>query len=172
MGALRAAGIELAVATDNCALSDTEDLLSELRLAIALGRAPASCAEPLPAGASLAMVTETASRAAFLDEGSGVLAPGLPADLCAFALDGVAGGLPVDPGRLEELVVSRASGHDCVLTVVAGKVRYRADAPDRTRLATWRARAETSVENRSEILTEGQTAALQAALSVHFGDRS
>ena len=172
VGAFRAAGVEIAVGTDNCALSDTEDLLSELRLAIALGRAPTSCAVPGPASAPLAMVTEMASRAAFLDEGSGVLAPGVLADLCAFALEGVVGGLPIDPGRLEELVVSRASGRDCMLTVVAGKVKYRADAPDRTRIEAWRAKAETSVEARSEILTERQTAAIQAALSAHYGGRS
>lgn len=170
--ALRQAGVALAVGTDNCALSDTEDLLSELRLTVALGRAPATGAEPLPEGAPLAMVTETAGGAAFLDEGSGVLAPGMPADLCAFALDGVVGGLPVEPKQLEELVVARASGRSCVLTVVAGKVAYRGDPSDRARLGTWRARAETSVERRTEILTEEQTTALQAALTAHYTSRT
>ena len=169
VAALQAAGVALAVGTDNCALSDTEDLMSELRLAMALGRAPVSRRAPETRAAPLAMVTETAARAAFLEAGSGILAPGAPADFAAFGLAEVTGGLPVDPARLEAVFVARASGRDCRMAVVAGQVRFRAEASDRTRLGTWRGRAEASVAARSEILTEDQIAALQAALLAHYG---
>jgi 5-methylthioadenosine/S-adenosylhomocysteine deaminase len=171
VAALAAAGVALAVGTDNCALDDTEDLLSELRLAMALGRVEAPRSGPEPRAITLAAVTEVASRAAFLDPASGTLSPGAPADLCAFPLEGIVGGCPVDPGRLEDMVLARCKGGDCVLTVVAGKVRFRADESDRARHKAWRAKAEASVEARTNLLSAEQTAAIQAALEAHYRGR-
>jgi len=171
VAALREAGIALAVGTDNCALADDEDLLGELRLTLALGRSPDVGAPREAQGSALAMVTESAARAAFLDPGSGRLARGAPADFCALRLDGVTGGLPVVPERLEELIVARGRGADCILTVVAGHVRFRATSADRDRLAKWRAAAAASVAGRAKVLSADQTAALQAALVDHYADR-
>ncbi|MBK5927556.1 amidohydrolase family protein [Rhodobaculum claviforme] len=162
--ALRAAGVTLAVGTDNCALNDDEDLLPELRLAARLGQA--SVAE------TLAMATTGGAAAAFLAPDHGVIATGAPADLAAFALDGVAGGLPHDPARVAELVLARARGADCVLTVVAGSVRHAARAQDRARLVHWRDRAAASVAARADAAPATAVAQLQAALSAHYAARA
>jgi 5-methylthioadenosine/S-adenosylhomocysteine deaminase len=173
--ALREAGVALAVGTDNCALSDDEDLLAELRLAAALGRGPGIDAgeeRRQDPGSVLAMATEIGARAAFLDPACGRLDRGAPADICALRLDGVTAGQPVAADRLAELVVARGRGADCILTVVAGQVRYRAGADDRARLEKWRTDAFASVRARAERLDARQTAALQAALAYHYASRT
>ena len=166
VAALRAAGVPLAVGTDNCALADDEDLLGELRLATALGRTSVR-----GAGDSLAMVTTAGGRAAFLPDGYGRLAVGAAADFCAFSLDGIGGGRTLPPDRLLDLVLARGRGAACILTVVDGQVRFRASDATHARRAHWRGIAMASVENRAELADAGAIAALQDALSRHYAAR-
>ncbi|WP_428926904.1 amidohydrolase family protein [Marinibacterium sp. SX1] len=122
----RAAGLPVALGTDNCALDDTEDYLSELRLGGLLARGTG--APDLAARQTLAMGTETGARAIFQPD-IGTLAPGQRADLVA--LDPArARGAYLDPDcDLLELVLARCTGADTRLTMVGGKIRHRAGDP-------------------------------------------
>lgn len=128
LAAWREAGLQLALGTDNCALADTEDYLSELRLGglLARGTAPATPGET--SRFTLAMGTETGAKAIFQPD-CGRLDPGLQADLVA-----------LDPGRARgayldldcdmlDLVIGRCIGADTVMTMVGGVIRYRAGDP-------------------------------------------
>ncbi|MCJ8143952.1 amidohydrolase family protein [Ancylobacter sp. A5.8] len=115
----REAGLTVALGTDNCALQDDEDYLSELRLGDLLARAAG--ADP---AATLAMGTQAGARACFRDD-IGSLRPGLRADLVALDLSRLRGAyLDTDTG-LVEAVMARACGADVVMTMVEGEERYR-----------------------------------------------
>ena len=128
LAAWREAELPVALGTDNCGLDDNEDYLSELRLGGLLARGTA----PQDPGAAnrltLAMGTETGARAIF-QPGCGRIAPGLCADLVA-----------IDPRRARgawldpdcdplDLVISRCTGADTVMTMVAGVIRHHAGSP-------------------------------------------
>lgn len=170
VAALRAAGVRLAVGTDNCALTDDEDHLRELRLAVLLGRA--GSAPTLNEAANLLhMATAGGAAAAFLPEGHGTLAPGAPADLAAFATARVGIGPDTPAGQVVDRLLAQGSGRDCVLTVVAGAVRFAARRSDRARLDHWRAVAAASVAARAELASADAVAGLQAALANHYARR-
>lgn len=168
VAALRAAGVRLAVGTDNCGLQDDEDLLAELRLATRLGRN----GDADDSAAAWAMATTGGAAAAFLPDGHGTIAPGAPADLAAFAMAGIAGGTALPDDRLADLLVARGTGRDCVLTMVAGCVRYAATPEDRARHDHWQTRAAASVATRTEAAPEAAVADLQAALRAHYAGRA
>jgi len=122
----RAAGLPVALGTDNCALDDTEDYLSELRLGGLLARGTGA-----PAKANrltLAMGTEIGAQAIFQPD-IGTIAPGQRADLVA--LDPTrARGPYTDPDCDPlDLILSRCTGADTLLTMVGGDIRYRAGEP-------------------------------------------
>ena len=172
VAALRAAGVRLAVGTDNCALADDEDHLREVRLAGLLGRTGGEMPADAEAAALFAMATTSGAAAAFLPEGHGVLAPGAPADLTAFRATGTTGGLPCPPGREAELLFARGRGADCVLTVVAGQVRFAAGAKDRARLSHWQRVAAATIAARPDAATPGAVASLQDGLRAHYAIRT
>jgi 5-methylthioadenosine/S-adenosylhomocysteine deaminase len=171
VAALRSAGVSLAVGTDNCALSDDEDHLREVRLAALLGRAGGESPTGEEAAALFAMATTDGAAAAFLPEGHGLLVEGAPADLAAFRTGRIGGGLPLPEARVAELLFARGRGNDCVLTVVAGQVRFSAREEDRARLALWRARAAKSVAARAELASSEAVAELQSGLRAHYAAR-
>lgn len=124
VAALIAAGIPVALGTDNCAAADDEDLFGELRLADLLARRPPYTHR---AGAAelLARVTATGARAAFVDERVGRIAPGLYADLTALSLARIEGAYRDPDTRLLDALAQRARGADVVMTMVGGRIRYR-----------------------------------------------
>jgi cytosine/adenosine deaminase-related metal-dependent hydrolase len=121
-----AQGIRMAIGTDNCSLADDEDLLAELRLAGALARDP-DWNGPPPPGVDdlLAMATVNGAVAAQYPGEIGAIAPGMRADLAAFALKRTREPLLDEDMPLLEAFLGRAQGRDAVLTMVDGKVLYR-----------------------------------------------
>jgi cytosine/adenosine deaminase-related metal-dependent hydrolase len=170
VAALRAAGVRLALGTDNCALADDEDYLRELRLAALLGRTEPAMTPADEAAALLRMATADGAAAAFLPAGHGTIAPGAPADLAAFRI--APAGPDTPPDRLVELLLARGSGRDCVLTVVAGVVRFAARRTDLARRDHWRDRAAASVAARDLRAPAEAVTALQNALSAHYAARA
>jgi 5-methylthioadenosine/S-adenosylhomocysteine deaminase len=125
IAALLAAGVQVALGTDNCALSDDEDLLAELHLADLLARLPTAYPCNMAPGQLLGMVTTVGARAAFVDDRCGRVAPGLQADLVALRLERVEAPYRDPDTPLIAAVAARARGQDVALTMVAGKVRYQ-----------------------------------------------
>lgn len=125
LAALLAAGVQVALGTDNCALSDDEDLLAELHLADLLARLPTAPSGDMDPGQLLGMVTMVGARAAFVGDRCGRVAPGFQADLVALRLERVEGPYRDPDTSLVAAVAARARGQDVALTMVAGEVRYR-----------------------------------------------
>lgn len=122
----RAAGLPVALGTDNCALDDTEDYLSELRLGGLLARG-----SDAPANANrltLAMGTEIGARAIFQPD-IGTIAPGQRADLVALAPSRARGAYTDPDCDPLDLLISRCTGADTLMTMVGGDILYRATDP-------------------------------------------
>ena len=121
-----AAGVRVAIGTDNQTLDDTEDLWTELRLAAALAALPSWHAPPRPDPATLLlMATENGAAALGLSGRIGRIAPGFRADLVALDLERLRGAY-ADPGLpLESLLTARASAASVRMTMVDGRVLYR-----------------------------------------------
>jgi cytosine/adenosine deaminase-related metal-dependent hydrolase len=121
-----AAGITVAVGTDNQAMDDEEDLWKELRLAARLAAEPLWNGPPRPASATLlAMVTTNGARAMGLADRIGRIAPGFAADLVALDLGRIRG-VYADPSLpLLDLVLGRADARDVRMTMVDGRILYR-----------------------------------------------
>ena len=75
-----AAGVHVALGTDNLALNDDEDMLQEVRLAQLLHSPPGLGEDPIPASTALGWATEAGAKILGID-GLGMLEPGSPADL-------------------------------------------------------------------------------------------
>jgi cytosine/adenosine deaminase-related metal-dependent hydrolase len=172
VAALRAVGVRLAVGTDNCALTDDEDHLREVRLTALLSRSVTEEPAERETAALFAMATTGGAAAAFLPDGYGRITPGAPADLAAFRTERITGDLPLPDDRLAELLFARGSGADCVLTMVAGTVRFAARAQDRARIAKWQEAAKASVAARVELAPADAVLGLQAGLRTHYAARA
>ncbi len=167
IAAMLDAGVRLALGTDNCALDDNEDYLSELRLGRLLGRTAAlSNAEQLRA--FCAVGTESGARAAFLPD-TGRIEPGYKADLVALDLS-TARGAYLDPETsVFEAVMARGTGRDVVITMVGGRVLYRngrlteADMGEARRLAE-----KTAAETRSTSADREAAGEFAEALRSHY----
>jgi 5-methylthioadenosine/S-adenosylhomocysteine deaminase len=137
---LRAAGVEVAIATDSPASTPSLDLFEEMRTAIVAARARAGRPDALGAAAALTAATLGGARVLGLADEIGSLAPGKRADLTVVSL----AGSPLDP--VEDPVVAVVQGGSperVVATLVGGEDRYRQGItrwPDSTRAAR-RARA-------------------------------
>lgn len=123
VGTWRAAGLSVALGTDNCALDDNEDYLSELRLGALLGRSPGPGRVLDESCRTLDMGTFQGARAAFL-QNCGKILPGWKADLVAIDTSSARGAY-LDPGvDLLTAVLSRSSGADVAMTMVNGQVLH------------------------------------------------
>jgi cytosine/adenosine deaminase-related metal-dependent hydrolase len=157
-------GCVVALGTDNCALSDDEDYLRELRFGAILAREPGIAAHgPSPAD-MLETATRSGVRASFLPEECGTLHPGAPVDLVALDLARISGGSTLSKTALLDAILARGHGADVNLTMVAGESRYRANAEDSARLEHWRESAMRSVATRNVFHEEASIIAFQAAI--------
>jgi 5-methylthioadenosine/S-adenosylhomocysteine deaminase len=167
IAALMEAGIGFALGTDNCALDDNEDYLSELRLGRLLGRSAAAApAEQLRA--FLATATERGADAAFLD-GTGRIGAGLKADLVAIDLAESEGAYLDPDGQVLEAMLARATGRDVVMTMVEGKILCRNGRAAGTDAGSLRAKAsQTARETRLDLETRRLAETLSDALRRHY----
>lgn len=121
--AMRAAGVPVGLGSDSVASNDAMDLVQEARQAALLQSLQAGTPDALSASEVLAMATQGSARALGLQEGVGVLTPGAPADLCAFAIDAPEAAPVYDPAVL--LVHVLGAGRGARLTMVDGVVQVR-----------------------------------------------
>ncbi len=105
--AMQAAGVQVAMGLDGCALDDDDDALRELRLFHFLNRAPGFGTDGMTPQTALKAACATGRAGLGLPPG-GVLAPGMPADLLLLDLDLLDPDalMPVDP---RDFVMTRAT---------------------------------------------------------------
>jgi 5-methylthioadenosine/S-adenosylhomocysteine deaminase len=121
-----AAGITVAVGTDNQTMDDEEDLWKELRLAARLAAEPMWNGPPRPTAAGLlAMATTNGARAMGLGSRIGRLAASFAADVIAVDLARVRGAYADPAMPLLDLLLARADARDVRMTMVDGRVLYR-----------------------------------------------
>jgi 5-methylthioadenosine/S-adenosylhomocysteine deaminase len=165
-------GVRVAIGTDNCAVKDDEDLLSELRLAGLLAREPDWNAPPPPdVKALLAMATTNGAVAAQRADEIGVIAPGKLADVTAFSLRRTH--YPwLDPDMpLMDAFMARAEGADVRLTMVDGRILYYdgqfAD-PDLADVEVAAAASASRARLPSDLSNRDRTASLLTHLAKHY----
>src|SRR5690606_41821184 len=117
------AGIAVAVGTASVASNNRLDLLEEARITQVVQRARLRSHDALPAGRLLRMITIDAARVLGLDARIGSLDVGKDADLCAVSLAGAHAQPVHDPAVA---LVHQARGADVVLTMVRGRILFRA----------------------------------------------
>jgi len=120
-----ARGLKVGLGSDSVASNNTCDLLEEARFAALLSRASGDVVtEGRMIGATelLEAATVGGARALGLDERTGVLAPGMQADLTVVSLAGAHQRPAYDPAAA---LVFASSGRDVRLTLVAGQEVYR-----------------------------------------------
>lgn len=149
VGALLAAGVNVAFGTDGAASNNRLDLLDEMRLATLLAKGSARDAAALPAAQALECATLGAARALGLGARIGSIEPGKEADLVAFALDAIETQPCYDP--LSHLIYACGREHATDVWVagraVVKKRRLVTDAVDLERdalasAAAWRQNAQ------------------------------
>jgi 5-methylthioadenosine/S-adenosylhomocysteine deaminase len=121
-----AAGITVALGTDNCALLDDEDLFAELHLADGLMR----LSKMAEIGADrartlLSMLTVNGGKASLSEQVTGRIEEGSEADLIAVSTRRILGPWCDTDTSLLEALAFRARGEDVVLTMVGGKIAQR-----------------------------------------------
>jgi cytosine/adenosine deaminase-related metal-dependent hydrolase len=117
------AGVTVGLGTDSVASNNRMDLLEEARTAQLMQRARLRAPAALPPHRLLELATLDGARALRLDHRIGALQPGLDADLCAVSFRGAHVRPVIDP--VTALFMS-ARASDVILTVVQGRVLYRA----------------------------------------------
>lgn len=131
-----AAGVPVAIGTDNCSMQDDEDLLSELRLAGCLGREPDWNGPPPPSvDDMIRMATTFGARAAQFDGEIGTLEKGMLADISVFSLTATRHPYLDDDMPITEAFLARATGSDAVMTMVNGEILYLNGKYTRTNIA-------------------------------------
>jgi cytosine/adenosine deaminase-related metal-dependent hydrolase len=121
LGALRAAGIRVCVATDSPASTPSFDMFDEMRAAITAARARERRPDALTAEDALELATLGGARALGQDSELGSIAPGKKADLTILSL----GDTPFIPW--EDPVTAAVLGGSpqrVVATLVSGETRY------------------------------------------------
>ena len=171
-----AEGVRVAIGTDNTGCDDTEDLLSELRMAGLLARPSDWNGPPPPStGNLLAMLTENGAAAAGFPGASGRIEAGAPADLVALDLEHVRKPyLDVDM-PLRDAIVARGRGVDVVLTMVGGTIVYDKDAGVDGRMAeieTAACRAAMAARSPREPADVDRTSRYRAELVTHYRARA
>lgn len=166
VAALMEAGIRFGLSTDNCALDDNEDYLSELRLGRLLGRS-AAIAPAAQLRSFLAVATEWGAEAAFLDR-MGRIKAGFKADLVAIGL-AAAEGVYTDPQtQMLEAMLARATGRDVVMTMVGGRILHERAASTTEADSIGAAVRRTAAKTRLHAETRKQASKLAEALRGHY----
>ena len=106
---LKAAGVTVALGTDNVAANNSYDMIAEMRVAGLVASHRQGVAQPIPAKELLRMATIDGARALGLDSRTGSLEPGKAADIIAIDLNGP--GYSKSPD-LEALLIYSGSGRD------------------------------------------------------------
>jgi 5-methylthioadenosine/S-adenosylhomocysteine deaminase len=115
---LRAAGVTVALGTDNVAANNSYDMIAEMRVAGLVASHREGRAQPISSAELVRMATIEGARALGLDHETGSLEPGKAADIIAIDLRGP--GYSETPDH-ETLLVYSGSGRDVTQVWVAGE---------------------------------------------------
>ena len=116
--ALRAAGVTVALGTDNVAANNGYDMVAEMRLAGLVASHREGVAQPISSAELVRMATIDGARALGLEHEIGSLEPGKSADIIAIDMRGA--GYSETPD-VETLLVYSGSGRDVAHVWVAGE---------------------------------------------------
>jgi 5-methylthioadenosine/S-adenosylhomocysteine deaminase len=122
---LQAAGVTVALGTDNVAANNSYDMVAEMRMAGLVASHREGCAQPLSSRDLIRMATIEGAKALGIDAQTGSLEPGKAADIVAFDMRGTGWSETPD---VETALVYSGSGRDLAHAWVAGEpiVRNRA----------------------------------------------
>jgi cytosine/adenosine deaminase-related metal-dependent hydrolase len=167
-----AAGLRVALGSDNTTLNDDEDLFTEARLARALTRSPAWDAPPaLDVPTLWAMMSANGAHAMGRGAQTGEIAPGRLADLVALDLARVRTPY-LDPDLdLLAALLGRARGADVRLTMVGGDILFRDGRFPRHDLAALEERCRVDgVRSKAlpAMLTRAEADTLNDHLRAHY----
>jgi cytosine/adenosine deaminase-related metal-dependent hydrolase len=113
-------GIRTSIGTDSVASNNLCDLLEELRFATLLSRAKGFM--EMDANRALSLITSTAAECVDMEECTGKLEVGAPADFIAVALNNIH---QLPAYGVESAILFSSSGRDVLLTVVGGREVYK-----------------------------------------------
>lgn len=117
---MRAKGVSVALGTDGACSNNTLDMFETMKLAAILAKGRQEDAMVLPAVEALKMATVEGARI-FRTPGLGVIQAGSPADMVALDLSEPNLNPMFNP---VSHVVYAASGKDCIMTMVDGRILY------------------------------------------------
>ena len=125
MGRILAAGIKVAIGSDEAGLNDDKDLFQEMRLVLKLHRVPGIDLEPPTSYQVLEMATVNGAYASWFGDRIGALEPGKRADLVLVDLRNIAEPY-LDPRvSVVDALVHRGRGIDVDTVLVDGEVVLR-----------------------------------------------
>ena len=125
MGRILAAGIKVAIGSDEAGLNDDKDLFQEMRLVLKLHRVPGMDLEPPTSCQVLEMATVNGAYASWFGDRIGTLEPGKRADLVLLDLRNIEEPYLDPEVPLVEALVHRGRGVDVDTVLVDGEVVLR-----------------------------------------------
>jgi cytosine/adenosine deaminase-related metal-dependent hydrolase len=130
LAACATAGIPVAIGTDSMTLSENQDLLGELRLAVYMSSVRPSTgvaeSDGFSARQSLAMATSVGGQATLTKERVGVIAKGWKADLILLDAHRLLRPHTVDlPDVLPEILFQRAGRQSMRSVIIGGQIRLK-----------------------------------------------
>ncbi len=131
MGRILAAGIKVAIGSDEAGLNDDKDLFQEMRLALKIHRVPGIELEPPTSYQVLQMATVNGAYASWFGDRIGTLEPGKRADMTLLDLRNIEQPY-LDPDvSVVDALVHRGRGIDVDTVLVDGEVVLRDGQPTR-----------------------------------------
>ena len=131
MGRILAAGIKVAIGSDEAGLNDDKDLFQEMRLVLRIHRVPGVEMEPPTSHQVLQMATANGAYASWFGDRIGTLEPGKRADMTLLDLRNIDQPY-LDPDvSIVDALVHRGRGIDVDTVLVDGEVVLRDGQPTR-----------------------------------------
>ncbi|MEM1149266.1 MAG: amidohydrolase family protein [Pseudomonadota bacterium] len=168
VGAMRAAGVQVAMGLDGCALDEDDDALREMRLLHLLNHAPGFDPGGLTPETALVAACVTGRATLGLNSG-GVLAPGQPADLMLLDLDQLDRDAIMEVSPLDYLF-ARATRAHIVAAYAGGHEVLRDGAPTGIDLPSTeeRLRGQFRAAMPDTAAFRGAWPEIEAAIDAHY----
>ena len=131
MGRILAAGVKVAIGSDEAGLNDDKDLFQEMRLVLRIHRVPGVELEPPTAYQVLQMATVNGAYASWFGDRIGTLEPGKRADMAVLDLRNIEQPYLDPEVSVVDALVHRGRGIDVDTVLVDGEVVLRDGQPTR-----------------------------------------
>ena len=131
MGRILAAGVKVAIGSDEAGLNDDKDLFQEMRLVLKIHRVPGIDLEPPTAYQVLQMATVNGAYASWFGDRIGTLEPGKRADMALLDLRNIEQPYLDPEVPVVDALVHRGRGIDVDTVLVDGEVVLRDGQPTR-----------------------------------------